>query len=192
MKYIEFTPGNWEKKIEYAYSARFDVMPKFTQEADCIKNEPNTDAYFGHDNISLLTREKYSSNTTLELTCSLVGSACPVILLVKDAKEKNGALIYKEYIEVAYEFDLFDGIGVSDYITMNNLILMTYNFLMSPVGVRNFTQQASYSIDYSTNATTRQGFKRCWFRIRCTVILFHDRFCKQVFRFGFKRCCNAQ
>ena len=58
----------------------------------------------------------------------------------------------KEYIEVAYEFDLFDGIGVSDYITMNNLILMTYNFLMSPVGVRNFTQQESYSIDYSTNA----------------------------------------
>lgn len=100
MKHIKFTPGNWEDKINYAYSARFDVMPKFTQEVDCIKNEPNDGAYFGHDNISLLTREKYSANITLELTCSLVGSACPVILLVKDAEEKNGALIYKEYIEV--------------------------------------------------------------------------------------------
>ena len=58
----------------------------------------------------------------------------------------------KDYMEIAYEVELFDGIGVSDYITMDNLILMTYNFLKAPVGVHNFTQQVSYKINYDTDA----------------------------------------
>ena len=57
----------------------------------------------------------------------------------------------KEYMEIAYEIGLLSGIGVSDYITMDNLILMTYNFLTAPMGVRNFTDQESYSINYDTN-----------------------------------------
>ena len=58
----------------------------------------------------------------------------------------------KSYLEVAYEVELFDGIGITDYITMDNLILMTYNFLMAPVGVHNFTQNNTYSINYDTTA----------------------------------------
>ena len=58
----------------------------------------------------------------------------------------------KDYMQAGYEVDLFDGVGISDYITMDNLILMTYNFLMAPVGVHNFTQQVSYRIDYDTTA----------------------------------------
>lgn len=57
----------------------------------------------------------------------------------------------KSYMEVAYEVDLLSGVVVSDYMTMDSLIQMTYNFLMAPVGVNNFTQKVSYSIDYETN-----------------------------------------
>lgn len=57
----------------------------------------------------------------------------------------------KSYNEIAYEINLLKGVVVSEYITMDNLIQMTYNFLMAPVGVNNYTQQASYSIDYDTN-----------------------------------------
>lgn len=58
----------------------------------------------------------------------------------------------KDYMQAGYEVDLFDGVGISDYITMDNLILMTYNFLMAPVGEYNFTQQVSYKINYDTTA----------------------------------------
>ena len=57
----------------------------------------------------------------------------------------------KDYMQVAYEFELFEGVVVSDYITMDNLILMTYNFLRAPVGVNNLTQQPTYSINRETD-----------------------------------------
>lgn len=56
----------------------------------------------------------------------------------------------KDYMQIGYNVNLFDGVVISDYITMDNLILMTYNFLMAPVVEHNFKQSASYKIDYDT------------------------------------------
>lgn len=57
----------------------------------------------------------------------------------------------KGYMQVAYDVDMFKGVVVSDYITMDSLILLTYNFLLAPVGVQNFTDPPSYSINDDTN-----------------------------------------
>lgn len=57
----------------------------------------------------------------------------------------------KGYMNVAYDIDLLKGVVVSDYITMDSLIMLTYNFLLAPVGVQNFTAQQSYRINNDTN-----------------------------------------
>lgn len=57
----------------------------------------------------------------------------------------------KGYKQIAYDIDLFKGVVVSEYITMDSLIMMTYNFLLAPVGVQNFTDNLSYHIDEDTN-----------------------------------------
>jgi len=57
----------------------------------------------------------------------------------------------KGYIEIAHEVNLFDGVTISDYITMDNLIIMTYNLLLAPVGVQEFTNDAAYSIKKDTD-----------------------------------------
>ena len=57
----------------------------------------------------------------------------------------------KEYMEIAYEVDLFDGVTVSDYITMDNFIIMTYNFLKAPVGVHELTSDETYIINKDTD-----------------------------------------
>ena len=57
----------------------------------------------------------------------------------------------KTYMEFAYEVDLFDGVTVSDYITMDNFIIMTYNFLKAPVGVLELSVHEEYSINEDTD-----------------------------------------
>lgn len=102
MKHIEFTKGNWEDKIEHAYTVRFDENPKFIQEEDCVRNEANPAVLFGYDNISLMTREKYPANTQIELCAEICGGdACAVITLANDLFENEaGVLKFADYIEV--------------------------------------------------------------------------------------------
>lgn len=66
--------------------------------------------------------------------------------------EVYAAATGKDYMEIAYEVDLFDGVNVSDYITMDNLVIMTYNFLNASVGVHDFNEDSSYRINRDTTA----------------------------------------
>ncbi|MBR2885641.1 MAG: hypothetical protein IKB93_12785 [Clostridia bacterium] len=102
MKHIEFTKGNWEDKIAYAYTVRFDETPEFIQEKDCVRNEVNPEVLYGHDNISLMTTEKYGVNTQIELCAEICGGdACAVITLANELTQNNdGVLKFADYIEV--------------------------------------------------------------------------------------------
>ena len=102
LKYIEFTKGNWEDKIEYAYTERFDATHKFIQEEDCVRNKENPEFLYGHDNVSLMTTEKYGINTQIELTAEICGGeACAVLVLANELrKNEDGVLKYGNYIEV--------------------------------------------------------------------------------------------
>jgi len=58
----------------------------------------------------------------------------------------------KDFMQIAYSIDLFDGVSAGDYITMDNLIIMTYNFLKAPVVTSDFSPEPQYFIDEDKDA----------------------------------------
>jgi len=102
MDKLMFGKNRWtDADVQRAYSFRFTETPAFVQEDDCIGSGVNQAHREGFDNISLLTREKYSAGTRAEITCSFEGLGCPEIIFVGETELcEDGATRYGACFEV--------------------------------------------------------------------------------------------
>lgn len=82
MKKIDFSTAAWNEELNTAYSFRFTENPKFTQKDGHITTLPNSEHREGFDNISLLTKEKYTLGVKATLRCAFEDLGCPEIILV--------------------------------------------------------------------------------------------------------------
>ncbi len=126
MKKINFTKGNWEDSLIYGYTYRWDVTPKVIQEEDCVVNAVNKEFEQGFENISLMTKEKYSAGTRITTTCSYEKAAAPLFVIADRYYEEDGLFRYGDYLEVVlYE----NGINVWRMYLKDRTV--TYDLLMS-------------------------------------------------------------
>lgn len=100
MKKINFTKGNWEESLIYAYTYRFDITPTIIQDEDCVVNAANAEFEQGFENISIMTKEKYCAGTKITTTCSFEKTAAPLFVIADRYYEEDGLLRYGDYLEV--------------------------------------------------------------------------------------------
>jgi hypothetical protein len=93
--------GNWQEHLFTAYSFRFTETPVFTQLTDCITTAVNPEHREGFDNISLLSKERYTLGVTATLRCAFDGLGCPEIILVEEPEQcEDGAIRYGDCFEI--------------------------------------------------------------------------------------------
>ena len=99
---ISFAKGsNWQEHLFTAYSFRFTETPVFTQLNDCITTAVNPEHREGFDNISLLSKERYTLGVTATLRCAFDGLGCPEIILVEEPEQcEDGAIRYGDCFEI--------------------------------------------------------------------------------------------
>ena len=99
---INFSQNAWNtEEITYAYSYRFEQTPFFEQLEDCVQNCENPDAKYGFDNISLLSRKKFSSHAKITTRCAFEGMGAPLIVIVdKLYTDERSSVRYGDYLEV--------------------------------------------------------------------------------------------
>lgn len=99
---ISFGRGQWDSAaMQRAYSFRFTETPDFTQNDDSIASSPNAAHREGFDNISLITRETYSSGTKVSIRCAFEELGCPEIIFVEQPELcDDGAIRYGACFEV--------------------------------------------------------------------------------------------
>ena len=99
---ISFAKDQWNlDEITYAYSWRFEETPVFAQKEDCVVSCENPEATYGFDNISLLTREKYTPGVTVSTHCAFDSYGAPLLVIAKDMEtDQRGVWRYGEYIEI--------------------------------------------------------------------------------------------
>ena len=92
--------GNWKNELVQAYTFRFTETPDFTQLEDCISTAVNPQHWEGFDNISLLSKERFSLGVTATLHCAFEGVGCPEIILVEEPETcADGAVRYGDCFE---------------------------------------------------------------------------------------------
>lgn len=101
MKNINFGASGWENELTTAYSYRFSENPKFTQKDGYITTVVNKEHREGFDNISLLTKEKYTAGVKATLRCAFEDVGCPEIIIVENAEDcEDGEVRYGACFEV--------------------------------------------------------------------------------------------
>jgi hypothetical protein len=95
-----FRRGGWDlSRFRYIYSPKFSPTPRFVQEDDCIVNR--RDAAGGFDYVSLITKEKFRTGTTISTRCSFEKYGAPLIVLTDDVRGgKNGELRFGHHMEI--------------------------------------------------------------------------------------------
>lgn len=87
--------------LTYAYSYRFEEIPVFIQEHDCIRNSKDETAPQGFDNISLLTQHPCKPGTTITTRCSFDHFGAPLIMIAEQLHtDERGFLRYGNYLEI--------------------------------------------------------------------------------------------
>ena len=99
---INFSRNGWNTdEITYAYSNRFEQTPVFEQLEHCVQNCENSDAKYGFDNISLLTRKKFSSHAKITTRCAFEELGAPLIVIAdKLYTDERSVMRYGDYLEV--------------------------------------------------------------------------------------------
>jgi len=103
MKTVDFGRGKWENdpELTYAYSFRFAETPEFVQMDDHVVNRKVSEAMYGYDNISLMTRGKYGPGTKLTACCDFEELGAPLIVVADELhKCPDGVMRYGEYCEI--------------------------------------------------------------------------------------------
>jgi hypothetical protein len=121
---IDFSRGQWNAdEITYAYSYRFDETPTFVQLDDCIQNKPAPGSVQGYDNISLLTREKYTAGTRISTQCAYDVYGAPLIVIADRLYEDSGGILrYGDYLEIVI---YRDGVNVWQMYNQNGKVSWT-------------------------------------------------------------------
>lgn len=99
---FDFSRGRWNTEdVTYAYSYRFEETPVFVQHDDCVENTKNSEAKYGFDNISLLTRQAYKAGTRITTECAFEDLGAPLIVIAdKLYTDERGVERYGDYLEV--------------------------------------------------------------------------------------------
>lgn len=107
---VRFKKGEWEDKLEYAYTSRYKETPQFVQAEDCVLNRVSESNNYGYENVTLVTKEKYGEGATVSAECSFDKMGAPLILITDGLyKDESGNLLFGDYYEIVlYE----DGINV--------------------------------------------------------------------------------
>ncbi len=102
MTTISFVPGGWENAgLSYAYSWRFQELPVFRQEPDCIANSRRADDPSRYDYMGLLAPETYTCGAKVTARCSFEEYGAPMLLVsLKDETDEAGVLRTLEYFEI--------------------------------------------------------------------------------------------
>jgi len=125
---INFSRDQWNTdEITYAYSYRFTDTPTFVQRETCIENQKNEQARQGYDNISLLTKEKYTAGTRISAQCSFDHFGAPIIVIADELHpDENGTMWIGNYLEIViYEK------GINVWQMYENDRTITWDYLMS-------------------------------------------------------------
>ncbi len=99
---IDFSKNKWTTgELVYANSYRYTDEPEFSQLDDCIVNRVNPKTETGFDNISLMTKEKFSGKTLIRTRCSFDKYGAPLIVVAQEMDEQEGKIPrYGNYFEV--------------------------------------------------------------------------------------------
>lgn len=99
---IDFSKGAWDtKEITYAYSYRFEQTPTFLQYEDCVGNRKCSEAMYGFENISVLSRAPYLPGTKITTHCSFEDLGAPLIVIAdKLDTDERGILRFGNYFEI--------------------------------------------------------------------------------------------
>ena len=101
---IEFKKGKLEEFLDYAYTA------KFVQEIDHVRNCENKELEYGFDNVTVVTKQKYTAGAKISTCCSFDKDYAPLLVFTDTLyKDKENDLRFDNYYEVVlYK----DGINV--------------------------------------------------------------------------------
>ena len=99
---VSFAPGAWENLgLQYAYSWRFEALPLFRQEKDCIVNSKRSDKPGDYDYMGLLVPGTFGPGARLSVRCSFEDLGAPMLLLSSQEEiDENGILRTLEYYEI--------------------------------------------------------------------------------------------
>jgi len=98
---LQFTPGWSMDGMTYAYSYRFPQTPVFRQKEDCVENGRDEGSAQDYDNITLVTKDRLGSGTTLTARCAFENPGAPLIILTPQLDtDERGAKRYGDYVEV--------------------------------------------------------------------------------------------
>lgn len=99
---IHFSRDSWNTdEITYAYSYRFEETPVFIQYDNCVQNQRNSEARYGFDNISMMSRKQYMPGALMTTHCAFEGDGAPLIVIAdKMFTDERGVVRYGDYLEV--------------------------------------------------------------------------------------------
>ena len=99
---INFAKDAWTTdEIDYAYSYRFKDTPVFVQKEDHVENKAYGTGLYEYDNISVLTKKKYTAGTKITTHCSFKDLGAPLLVIAdKIYTDEEGTLRYGDYIEI--------------------------------------------------------------------------------------------
>ncbi len=102
MQKVLLGKGQWNQAaFIQAYTYRYKEAPVLRQAEDHIFSDVNAEHPEGFDNISLLTREKFTADVTASIHCAFEGLGCPEIILVESSELcEDGVVRYGACFEV--------------------------------------------------------------------------------------------
>lgn len=94
--------SSWKKdELTRAYTFRYQETPVPKQTESGIETQVNPAHEEGYDNVSFLSKEKYSTGVKVRLNCSFEGTGCPEIILVENTETcLDGAVRYGACFEI--------------------------------------------------------------------------------------------
>ncbi len=94
--------SSWKgDELTRAYTFRYQDAPVPKQTQSGIETQVNPAHKEGFDNVSYLSKEKYSAGVMAELKCSFEGTGCPEIILVENAENcLDGVVRYGACFEI--------------------------------------------------------------------------------------------
>ena len=137
MQHILFGNGQWNgDELLTCYTFRYQEAPAFAQREDHIGNAVNPEHKEGFDNISLVTKERYTSGVKASLRCAFEGLGCPEIILVPEVENcpdgvarygacfeivlyKNGVNIWRHYMDEEHHCSWHKRLGVQIPVAEN-------------------------------------------------------------------------
>ena len=102
-KFYDFKNGLDKNDFFYCYSPQAKAKIELTKEEDCLKSGYN-ESTGDYDYLTALTREKYSTGTTISAECSFESFGAPLLVISDDLWERDGISLLGLHFEVvAYE-----------------------------------------------------------------------------------------